>query len=217
MSDTAVLVLSVATLISALQNFTPIFSILKAYKSKNLDGISHTYLVSGFINSSNWLIYAAKIDDWGFFKASIPPVPMFLTYIIAYHFIRNDFRAFFTRAILLEIAILGTLGKFASKDLMGIVMMAGTFFNYASPLEKVQTVLAQRDTNLIDTNLMFMATINTGLWLFYGVLVDDSYMVIMYSCSLVMCFLQIAIVAFVTLSNKNLLYSIFFLFQTLVF
>jgi hypothetical protein len=131
------LILSIATFISTATSLTPSISFFKACKTADLEEISHSYIVMANINTINTLVYAAKIEDWDLFNSTLVLTPIFFTYIVMYHVIAGNMKEFFVKGVLLEFAILVTLLRYATSDLMGILMMAGTFFTYASTMEKI--------------------------------------------------------------------------------
>ncbi|TMW55243.1 hypothetical protein Poli38472_013134 [Pythium oligandrum] len=205
MSDVLLTILKVLASLAALcMCFTPSTSIYRIYKEKSTGLMSVVPLLALFANSHSCLLYGYASDNY------FPIVTTYLlgdiasaTFVIIYYCYSTSRRFVLERCALTVLvcgvftlyAILGKTGATHQsyddvKLIVGIISVVAGIIVYASPFTTIVLVIKTKSAESVPFPMVVGGFINNTLWLIYGILTNDSIVIISSAVSDFTCVIQ---------------------------
>ncbi|CAG9311509.1 unnamed protein product [Blepharisma stoltei] len=183
------------TLLSIGVNLSPLPSLLKASKSKNLEEISHLYLILSNLIPLIWSLYGLKSKIWLIY---IPAQLTFFTslaWIAWYHIIsKNSIIFMFWYLLSIFSSSIIFLNCLTANNL-GLAAVIISFGGIFAPLQQVPYALLEMDHKYIDINIMVSCLFCGAVWLLYGYFINNRFIIIPNSVGIIFCLLQIGVYA----------------------
>ncbi|CAG9324321.1 unnamed protein product [Blepharisma stoltei] len=176
-------------------NLTPIPSLIKANKTRDLSEISHLYLIIASLNYLNWCLYATKESLIGPLINNISGLCFVMTYIIIYHKIKQDTWKF--NSIYFGCCLIGSMivFKIVPSYLLGFLSVGLSALQYIAPIEQIKPALLNKDHKYIDIFIIPALICNATVWGNYGILVNDWFIIIPNLLGLLFSLFQILVYA----------------------
>lgn len=208
MSVSIALVLQVlTTMASMLVSLSPATDMYKIHKQKSTGPKSILPVIAICCNSHVWMWY-------GYLKSRF--FPLCVTSVFAqlcgsvfisiyyYHSIQKQRVRLMLLAAFCIVApvvcfagltVAGLTGKSVTEAAYALGFVGASFSVsvLASPMERVKIVLRTKSATALPATLCCMSLVNTSLWLTYGAMNSDLFLLVPNSCGVVLCSIQVAL------------------------
>ncbi|CAG9333846.1 unnamed protein product [Blepharisma stoltei] len=154
-------------------NLTPIKSLLKAKKTKDLKEISHLYLLVVAFNYASWFSYSIKMNQTGSWVNALVCLILDLIWVLFYHIIKGDWKSFVPIFLILLGSIEVALFMLFPAYVIGFAAIALLISLFAAPIEQLGYVFRLKDHNYIDVSITSTLIITAVVWIMYGFAVGD--------------------------------------------
>jgi uncharacterized protein with PQ loop repeat len=173
---------------------SPIPSIYEGYKKQEIKNLTVEYLLIGCVQSSLWMLYGYKLDDFYTLLTNILCVSFFLSYVNLYLWINklND------KFLQYNAIALGSILLFALLLNGTICLLFGACFStvwHFTMLEKMKQAIQSKDGTLINLTVAGVSLVNFFLWLMYSLLTNNYPMAVPNIVGVVMWGLNLLIFA----------------------
>ncbi|CAG9331160.1 unnamed protein product [Blepharisma stoltei] len=154
-------------------NLSPIPSLKRAYKTKDIKEISQAYLTIASLNFALWTLYGIKADLIEVFIGNLICFCLSTIWICTYHGIKGDWIIYIPIYIISMSSLLVVLYIFCPKLILGLLGIGATVLMYGAPIERIIPALKYKDYSYIDVWILTALIFNAASWIIYGVIVDD--------------------------------------------
>ncbi|KEG00530.1 hypothetical protein YYE_04714 [Plasmodium vinckei vinckei] len=188
-----------------------VFKILKKRSTGESDGL--TYIVL-FFSSFLWLVYGILLNNSAIIFPNSVGLLLGLFYTIIYHvncknmWLKHKLYSYYktcgTICFMLYI-FLYILSYDQYELFVGFMAFISSIVNFGAPLSYIQTVIKKRNSSLIPLEISIGSLICSFLWLTYGFILKDVFLITPNLCGFVLSILQIALI--LLYSNKEVLAS----------
>lgn len=189
----AVLVFKVLSSMGSIAlSLSPGPSMYRRYKAQDTDHFQLLPLLAMFGNYLLWAIYGLFVDD--IFPLTVTTFicsMLGMFYVVVFLMSTQDkpkaLKKCAVAAVLISLLVLyavlawaGATGQSNSDtgDVLGYLAVVSTLMFYLSPLAKIKTVLQTKSSATIPGATCAMGAVNNALWLTYGSLVGDMFIVV---------------------------------------
>ncbi|CAG9319945.1 unnamed protein product [Blepharisma stoltei] len=184
---------TVGSIISVSVSLSPASRMMKVQKTKKLDEVPYLFLLLNHLCSLSWATYGF-IGGYGaiMINNGISTV-IGHCFIGWYHQIKGDLASYmlvYTTAIFASALI---LISFIPIDIIGWICLISNFALYLGPLETSSKALAEKNPNYIDIFIIGICQVNSLIWMSYGILVQNNFIVAPCLFGAFLCAFQITI------------------------
>lgn len=154
-------------------------------KQKNTNNIPFLPYVMTSVNNMMWILYSRLIHDFTVFIVNTIGVTLQIIYIIVYlsysKVKAKEFRMVVMAALFVILSFLYV--HFQNDDplatnLVGITCTVMTILMFSSPLAELKTAVLEKSMKSISFPLTVATFFCTGLWVTYGALISDTFLII---------------------------------------
>lgn len=182
---------ALGTLLAVLVSISPIPSLMRAWKSKELSEISHTYLLMANLNPLIWLQFALRTANIDILIPNLVTFSLSLIYVIVYHIVSKDYLLFGVKYIS-TICIITLFGiSVLPIPYLGFLAVIANLLGFAAPLEQLGPVMIEKESRYIDINIIGASLCCAGVWLGFGIASSNLYILIPNAAGVLLCILQI--------------------------
>ncbi|XP_046864989.1 sugar transporter SWEET1-like [Xenia sp. Carnegie-2017] len=205
----------VATVNNVLFFSTGILTCRKIIRSNSTDNVSHLpFLITAF-SSFMWVMYGLSKKDSTIVLVNTIGMILQCTYLIC-HFIYSKSEPVFRHTVYIMLLTCSLLSYFKfylpneeeSVNLMGLTCVVITVIMFGSPLLSFAKILRTRSSESLSFPLSMMTVLNSGLWLLYGHLINDVYIVVPNVLGLILGLLQIVLFCLFPSSGRPVVVSL---------
>mgnify|MGYP002804036410 CR=1 FL=1 len=173
-----------ATLNNILFFSTGIFTCRKIVRSNSTENISHLpFLITAF-SCFMWITYGLTKRDSTIVFVNVIGMTLQCLYLIC-HFIYSKTEPVFRHTVyilLLTCSLLSYLKLYIpteeeSLDKMGMTCVIITVIMFGSPLVALANIFRSKSTESLSFPLSVMTVVNSSLWMSYGYLINDIYVI----------------------------------------
>ncbi|CAG9333844.1 unnamed protein product [Blepharisma stoltei] len=158
-------------------NLTPIPSLIKASKSKNLTAISHLYLIVSAFNYMSWIIYSLKMNLIGNLVNNCVCYCLDMSWVIIYHRIKGNLLSFLPLFLISTFSVEIAIYLLCPGFVMGIIALSFSICLYAAPIEQLKYVFKLKSHHYIDIYVIPALMLNAAAWICYGFSVNDWFVI----------------------------------------
>ncbi|SCM00738.1 MtN3-like protein [Plasmodium chabaudi adami] len=186
-----------------------VFKILKKRSTGESDGL--TYIVL-FFSSFLWLVYGILLNNSAIIFPNSVGLLLGLFYSIIYHvhcknmWLKHKLYSYYKTcgSICFILYIFLYILSYEQYELfVGFMAFISSIVNFGAPLSYIQTVIKKRNSSLIPLEISIGSLICSFLWLTYGFILKDVFLITPNLCGFVLSILQIALI--LLYSNKEVL------------
>ncbi|CAD2085409.1 MtN3-like protein [Plasmodium vinckei lentum] len=186
-----------------------VFKILKKRSTGESDGL--TYIVL-FFSSFLWLVYGILLNNSAIIFPNSVGLLLGLLYSIIYHvncknmWLKHKLYSYYKTCgtICFMLYIFLYILSYEQYELfVGFMAFISSIVNFGAPLSYIQTVIKKRNSSLIPLEISIGSLICSFLWLTYGFILKDVFLITPNLCGFVLSILQIALI--LLYSNKEVL------------
>lgn len=182
---------ALGTLLAILVSISPIPSLIRAWKSKELSEISHTYLLMANLNPLLWLQFALRTANWDILIPNLVTFSLSLVYVMVYHIVSRDYLLFGLKYIS-SVSIITLFGiSVLPEPYLGFLAVTANLLGFAAPLEQLGPVMVEKESRYIDMNIICASLCCAGVWLGFGIASSNLYILIPNAAGVALCVLQI--------------------------
>ena len=172
---------------SVISNIAPIPGVYAAWRKRNVETLSHSYLIVSAVSAFLWVMYGIRSLNSAIIPNNGFSVIINSIYLLAYHVITNDPLTFSFKLMSGLMAIAVTFVKFIDVETLGTCCMFGGLLLYAAPVEKLGIVYKQKDASYIDPNITISNLLCSGTWALYAILAENFYIFLPNFCGFILC------------------------------
>ncbi|XP_045473718.1 sugar transporter SWEET1-like [Harmonia axyridis] len=199
-----------AGILTIAQFFSGIFICRDIYKNKSTEGISSIPFVGGITIGVLNLKYGFLLQDEVMNVVNTAAIILNLLYL-AFYFLysNNTWSDIYKPGIYGSLLIAICLGytEMEAPEVLefryGLLVTVLMLLLMGSPLKDVGKIIATKDASSIPFPLTFMATIVTFLWLLYGIILDNNFMVMQNALGFLLCSIQLVLILMYTPPPKE--------------
>ncbi|GLD92599.1 hypothetical protein PINS_up001158 [Pythium insidiosum] len=208
MSDTFVLVIKVLASLSALYMcLSPSTSIYRIHKKRTTGPASAVPLVALWGCNHLWMLYGYVTDNVfplmiTYIVGDITSI-LFITVFCVYapnrRFVLKTTAAMFlinaAVTIYVVLAKRGVIHQSVNQRnlVMGCIAIASSIFLYASPFATIKHVIRTKSSASIMFSMVMVGIVNNSLWIIYGFLISDAFLVVPTLINVVIGLVQLAL------------------------
>lgn len=195
------LVGSAASIVTIAQFFSGAFVCRDIYQQKSTRGIDSTPFIGGTCIGLLMLKYAALLQDPAMLQVNIAAMFLNIIYIGFFYVYAVDRKAELYKPAsyaTVFVAIILGYAELESPELLefryGLLVTVLMLALVGSPLKDVKEIIRKKDSSSILFPLTFMGTIVSFLWLLYGIILDNVFMVFQNAVGFTLCAVQLYLV-----------------------
>lgn len=198
---------SVMVVVSMLLSLSPVTDMIQIYRNKSTGPKSIIPLLASCCNSHVWMWY-------GVLSAKYFPVSFTsgfsqlcaAVFISTYYYWSSERRRvrtmlFIVLALLTPVfgfsiaTLAGVTGRSSAQAayIVGFVGSTCSLINLSAPMERVKTVLRTKSAAALPAGMCTMSLISASLWMTYGFLYQDLFLLVPNSCGVLLCSSQVAL------------------------
>ncbi|XP_044753679.1 sugar transporter SWEET1-like [Coccinella septempunctata] len=190
-----------AGIVTIAQFFSGIFICRDIYNQGSTKGISSIPFVGGITIGVLNLKYGFLLQDEVMNVVNTAAIILNLLYLSFYFLYSNNtwgdiYKPGIYGALLVSVCLGYT--EVESPDLLeyryGLLVTVLMLLLMGSPLIDIKTIISSKDASSIPFPLTFMAAIVTFLWLLYGIILDNTFMVVQNVLGFLVCFVQLVLI-----------------------
>lgn len=159
-------------------NVSPIPELLKATKTRQLEGVSHSFLACTNFNAVLWLLYSVKADYKYIFFPNMINFGATLALLIWFNLLNRSLWKF----LALYVPVLALTSLFhlqvVPEDLVGLVAVLVNFFYFLAPLGQLEPVFLEKQCEHIDLYVLLSCFVNGLFWSMIGIITNNYYMIV---------------------------------------
>jgi uncharacterized protein with PQ loop repeat len=168
---------SAAFISSFLLVTSPIPSIYEGYNKGEISNLNVEYLLIGCVQSSLWMLYGYKLNDFYTFLTNVICVTLFLIYVNLYLWInkQND------KILKYNAIAIGSVSFFTVAFNGNICLLIGAIIStlwHFTIIEKMKQSIQTKDASFINLTVAGVSWLNFFLWLIYAILTENYLMCI---------------------------------------
>lgn len=186
-----------------------VFKILKKKSTGESDGLAYVVL---FFSSFLWLVYGILLNNSAIIFPNSVGLLLGLFYSIIYHvncknmWLKHKLYSYYKTcgSICFMLYIFLYILSYEQYELfVGFIAFVSSIVNFGAPLSYIQTVIKKRNSSLIPLEISIGSLVCSFLWLTYGFILKDVFLITPNLCGFVLSILQIALI--LLYSNKEVL------------
>ncbi|XP_049866844.1 sugar transporter SWEET1 [Pectinophora gossypiella] len=192
---------SLAAIVTIGQMFSGSFICYDIYKQGNTRGIGIMPFVGGLIMSVLNLKYGYILRDDTMIQVNLFGLALNIIYLmIFFHYSLEKVKVW---------AQIGLGGAFSAaligyaqvedpklvEDRFGLIITAFMFYLIASPLFGLNEIIKNKSTEGMPVPIILSGTVVTFMWLLYGIILRNKFLVVQNVVALVLCSAQLALIA----------------------
>ncbi|ETB57204.1 hypothetical protein YYC_05016 [Plasmodium yoelii 17X] len=186
-----------------------VFKILKKKSTGESDGLTYVVL---FFSSFLWLVYGILLNNSAIIFPNSVGLLLGLFYSIIYHvncknmWLKHKLYSYYKTcgSICFMLYIFLYILSYEQYELfVGFIAFVSSIVNFGAPLSYIQTVIKKRNSSLIPLEISIGSLVCSFLWLTYGFILKDVFLITPNLCGFVLSILQIALI--LLYSNKEVL------------
>ncbi|KAK9890813.1 hypothetical protein WA026_012157 [Henosepilachna vigintioctopunctata] len=191
----------VASVVTIGQFFAGVFICRDIFKQKSTKGISAVPFIGGVALGTLMLKYGFLLQDEAMLTVNIAAILINLLYVIFYSvYTKNSWEEVYkpvSCGVLLVAVCLGYT-EIESPELLeyryGMLITVLMLLLLGSPLKDVGQIISSKDASSIPFPITFMGAIVTFLWLLYGIVLDNTFMIVQNIVGFGLCVVQLVLI-----------------------
>ncbi|CAG9331486.1 unnamed protein product [Blepharisma stoltei] len=188
-----IILTGIGTALTIAVNLAPFSSLHSASKSHNLEEISHLYLLLANITQLAWALYGFKGKIWLAFIPSMFAFCIGIIWIVWYHMINKNAFVFMLKYTSALFGFSLLLLNFINVETLGLFADIISFIGMIAPLEQVIPALVEKNHRYIDIKIIVACVLNGFVWLAYGILINNNFIIVPNMFTVLVCSFQITI------------------------
>lgn len=193
------LVGSIAAIVTMGQMFSGTFMCWDIYKQGNTRGLPSTPFLGGIVMSIINLKYGYILRDDTMIQVNFFGLGLNIIYVLIY-FNYTEEKVKTWAHIGISGAISAALLGYAEMEdpklveyRLGLIITAFMFFLIASPLFSLNDIIKNKSTEGLPFPMILSGTVVTFMWLLYGIILRNQFLVIQNVVALVLCSIQLSL------------------------
>ncbi|XP_068629752.1 sugar transporter SWEET1 [Battus philenor] len=193
------LVGSVAAIVTIGQMFSGSFICYDIYKQGNTRGISVAPFLGGVVMSLLNLKYGYILRDDKMIQVNFVGLALNILYVLMYFNYTSEKVKVWAKTGLAGAFTAALLGYAEMEDpalvenRFGTIITAFMFYLIASPLFGLKEIIRNKSTEGLPFPIIFSGTIVTFMWLLYGIILKNKFLVIQNVVAVVLCSIQLSL------------------------
>lgn len=196
------IVASLASVITMAQFLAPGVICKEIYQAKSTKGKVAMPFVGGIILGCLMMIYANILNDPVMIRVNYVGISLNVLYAIFYYIYAEDkndlLRPLSYGTVIL--AVVYAYSKIEDEELienrLGLFVTLSMFTFIASPLFGVKEIMAKRNAETLPMPMIYCGAVVSILWLLYGIIILNNFMIVQNVVGLLLCFIQILVWVF---------------------
>ncbi|XP_017778345.1 PREDICTED: sugar transporter SWEET1 [Nicrophorus vespilloides] len=189
-----------ASVVTILQFFSGTFICYDIYKRKSTNGIGALPFIGGVVIGILVLKFSMILQDKNMFNVNVAAILLNTIYLAFYIFYsKNKMEEVFRPCLKGSALIVVLLSYVAYEDpnnleyRYGLIVTVLMLLLMGSPLIEIKSMIKNEDASAIPFPLTLMGTIVSFLWLLYGIILLNSFMVVQNILGFLLCVVQLAL------------------------
>ena len=183
--------------ISFIKLLSPLPAIIRGLKNKELKNLSSNYLLLALVNSILWGVYGFKVWEFAIYLTNTFAFVMFLFYYNSALYINGEGR-YIIPYTFISITVSALTFFFVSKEYVGLLAFVMSSLWMLTSIEKMRDALIEKSPDFINLPVILTSLVGNLIWLNYGLVLRDFYVVFPNALGLVLYFLNLIIYLWVT-------------------
>ncbi|VEN47667.1 unnamed protein product [Callosobruchus maculatus] len=191
-------VAQVASIVTIAQMFTGVLLCRDIYNNKSTKGIPAMPFIGGIAMGAMVLKHGMILNDAAMLQVNVVGIALNLAYLALYYHYSDDrynevLRPLGIAAVIVAIVIGYATVESADKVEFryGMVVTILMLMLLGSPLLDVQNIIEKKDASSIIFSLTLMAALVTFLWLLYGLLIKNGFIIFQNGVGFTLCSIQL--------------------------
>ncbi|XP_030761751.1 sugar transporter SWEET1 [Sitophilus oryzae] len=192
------LVAQTASIVTILQFFSGVFICRDIYNKKSTKGISSMPFIGGVTISVLNLKYGLLLSDSAMITVNVVAIVLNLAYSVFFYLYAEDKVGEFMKPAGIGAALTAVLLGYCEYEhpdylefRFGLILTVLMLALLGSPLIDLKEIIRKKDASSIPFPLTFMATLVTFLWLLYGVILLNNFMILQNFIGFVLSLIQL--------------------------
>ncbi|KAK4876373.1 hypothetical protein RN001_012795 [Aquatica leii] len=189
---------AVAGVVTIAQFFSGVFMCKDIYRNKSTAGIPSMPFIGGFVIGVLMLKYSLILDDAAMLIVNLSAVVLNILYTAFYYIYSQDRNVEIFKPLSYGVALIACLLGYATweddtllEHRYGLIVTILMLALIGSPLIELNEIIASKDASCIPFPLTFMGALCTALWLIYGIILLNVFMIVQNLVALVLCVVQL--------------------------
>ncbi|XP_050498588.1 sugar transporter SWEET1 [Diabrotica virgifera virgifera] len=190
-----------ASIVTIAQFFSGAFICKDIYKKKSTAGIQAVPFIGGITIGILMLKLALLMNDAAMLQVNVAAIGLNVLYLAFYYYYSADKYNEVLKPGSVGVAIVAVfigyslveapeLLEYRYSLVVTILMLA----LIGAPLLDVKAIIDKRDASSIPFPLTFMGTIVTALWLIYGIILQNAFMIVQNVIGFLLCLVQLVLI-----------------------
>jgi len=195
------LVGDVASFVTIAQFFSGAFVCRDIYKKGSTRGFSTMPYTGGIALSVLMLKYGLILNDAAMIKVNVAGILLNVIYAVFFYTYAVDKYEEVLKPTAFAAGIVAVLLGYVEiesseniEQRFGLILTLLMLAFLGSPLLSVKDIIAQKDASMIPFPIILMATIVTFLWLLYGVILQNYFMIVQNLIAYILCVVQLILI-----------------------
>ncbi|XP_076266814.1 sugar transporter SWEET1-like isoform X2 [Rhynchophorus ferrugineus] len=195
------LVGEVASYVTILQFFSGCFVCKDIYNKHSTRGINPTPFIGGIALGILNLKYGLLLSDPAMIKVNIAAIFLNIVYSLFFYQFAEDKVIEVLKPLSFAFAIVAVILGYAGFEnpdnlefRFGFILTVLSLALLGAPLKDLRKIISNRDASSIPFSITFMATLVTFLWLIYGVILLNTFMIIQNTIGFLLSLTQVILI-----------------------
>ncbi|KAF5307952.1 hypothetical protein FQR65_LT06519 [Abscondita terminalis] len=191
---------AIAGVVTIAQFFSGAVMCKDIYKKGSTAGVPSMPFIGGFVIGVLMIKYALLLDDVTMFIVNLAAIILNVLYVAFYFVYSQDRMVEVLKPLSYGVALIACLFGYASwedanliEDRYGLIVTILMLVLIGSPLIELNEIITTKDASRIPFPITFMGFICTFLWLIYGIILLNNFMIVQNVVALVLCVIQLAL------------------------
>jgi len=192
------LVGTVASVVTIAQFFSGAVICKDIHKNKSTAGISSMPFIGGLVIGVLMLKYSAMLEDTAMFVVNLSAIVLNVVYSAFYYAYSEDKSSEVHKPLVYGSALIAVLLGYAGWEdpalieyRFGFIVTVLMLILMGSPLIELNDIIAKQDASSIPFPIIFTGAIVSFLWLLYGIILLNDFMIVQNALGFVLCIVQL--------------------------
>ncbi|CAH1156200.1 unnamed protein product [Phaedon cochleariae] len=191
----------VASIVTIAQFFSGVFVCKDIYKKGTTKGTPATPFIGGIVIGSLMLKHGLLLNDAAMLQVNIAAILLNIIYTVFYYLYSPEKYKDVLKPLGIGATLIAIFLGYAEWEepsnleyRYGLIVTILMLLLLGSPLLDVKEIIQKQDASAIPFPLTFMGTIVTFLWLLYGVILLNDFMIIQNVIGFALCLVQLILI-----------------------
>ncbi|KAG5878291.1 hypothetical protein JTB14_033092 [Gonioctena quinquepunctata] len=190
-----------ASIVTIGQFFSGAFVCKDIYKRGTTNGIPSTPFIGGLVIGSLMLKHALLLNDPAMLQVNIAAIILNIIYTVFYYFHSHEKYQDVLKPLAIAAGVVAIFIGYAELEdpskleyRYGLIVTVLMLLLIAAPLLDLKKIVTNKDASSIPFPLTLMGTIVSFLWLLYGIVLMNEFMILQNVIGFILCLVQLVLI-----------------------